>query len=271
MSDNPGYVKAAFKRQENLIALGGLCAAGAIFNPGFLLLAGALEVAYLWLLSANPRFQRVVNSERSRAGSLFDSQEKDRLLLRLPGAERERYLELARIRQKVYEAWQGRDVAAQGLLLPSVDKLDYLLDTFLRAQLGLSLMREHLLESNKDHLDQQLKAVEAEMRRDLPAQLKEAKARSLEILRQRVDRLGKLEDDVEVVRAQLDNIEHAIKLVSDQSISLSDPQQIAVQIDGAVSEVGQTERSIREVESFLEAAEAEGRSAAARAAQQEQA
>ena len=257
MADQPGYVKAAFKRQENLIALGGLCAAGALFNPGFLMLAGALEVAYLWVISTNQRFRRVVDSERGRAGALFDAKEKDRLLLRLPGAERERYLGLARIRQEVHDAWQSRDAVTQGLLLPSVDKLDYLLDTFLRAQLGLSLMRAHLAGSDQDSLARQVKSVEAEMRRELPDKLRDAKARSLDILRQRVARLAKLEEDMAVVRAQLDNIEHAVRLVSDQSISLSDPRQIAVQIEGAVAEVGQTERSIKEVESFLEAARQE--------------
>lgn len=264
MAEKPNYVAEAFKRQENIISLTGLCAAGVLFNPGFLFLAGALEVLYLWTISTNPRFQRVVDSEKNRSVSTFDAKEKDRMLLRLPGEERDRYLELARIRQKVYESVQTRDAVTQGLLQPSVGKLDYLLDTFLRAQITLTIMQEHLLDSNKDNLDRQVRAIEAELRRDLPAKLKDAKLKSLEILQQRTARLDKLETDMEILKTQLDNIENTVKLVGDQSISLSDPQQIAVQIDGAVTEVGETERSIKDVETFLGATQEDDKKDAAR-------
>ena len=173
MPDKPSYVGAAFRRAENIIGLGGLCVAGVLFNPGFLFLAGAAEIAYLWALGSNERFKRVVDSQTNRLRSLFDAKEKDRMLLRLPGEERDRYLELANIRQRVYESWQARDAVAQGLLQPSVDKLDYLLDTFLRAQMTLSLMREHLMESNRAQLERQVKSTEQELKHDLPESLKE--------------------------------------------------------------------------------------------------
>jgi hypothetical protein len=267
MADKPNYLEAAFKRPENLISLGGLCVAGVLFNPGFLLLAGAAELAYLWAVGGNPRFRRVVDSQSNRLRSLFDAKEKDRLLLRLPGEERDRYLELANIRQRVYEAWQSRDTVTQGLLQPSVDKLDYLLDTFLRAQITVSSMQEHLCDSDKGQLERQIRDTELDLKREMPDKLKDAKNRSLAIFRQRLARLGKLETDMEVLRTQLGNIEQTIKLVSDQSVSLSDPQQVAGQIDGAVAEVGDAERSLNEVESFLGSAqEADKKEDAAQAA-----
>ena len=269
MSETPGYIRAAFKRQENLISLAGLCTAGILFNPGFLFLAGALEVAYLWLVAGNPRFRRVVDSERNRSTSLIGAKEKDRILLRLPGEDRDRYLDLAQVRQKVYESWQTRDDASQVLLGPSVDKLDYLLDTFLRAELTLNAMREHLYDTNRDHLGRQVQSIEAELKRSLPEQLRGAKARSLDILKARLARVDKLEMDMEVLKTQLENIEHTIKLVSDQSISLSDPQQVTERIDGAVAEIGDTDRSIREVEAFLGASQETDKKDAA--AQQDQA
>jgi hypothetical protein len=271
MADKPSYVGAAFKRAENLIGLSGLCVAGVLFNPGFLFLAGAAEIAYLWLVGGNERFRRVVDSQSSRLRSLFDAKEKDRLLLRLPGEERDRYLELTNIRQRVYESWQSRDTVTQGLLQPSVDKLDYLLDTFLRAQITLSSMQEHLCDSNKSQLERQIKNTELELKRELPEALKEAKTRSLGIFRQRLARLAKLETDMEVLRTQLDNIEQTIKLVSDQSVSLSDPQQVAGQIDGAVAEVGDAERSLNEVENFLGTAQEQDKKDQAAQAAAEQA
>jgi hypothetical protein len=263
MPEKPSYLGAAFKRPENIIGMAGLCVAGVLFNPGFLFLAGAAELAYLWALVANPRFRRAVDSRSSALRRFFDAKEKDRLLLRLPGEERDRYLQLAGIRQRVYESWQGRDAVAQSLLQPSVDKLDYLLDTFLRAQITLSAMQEHLMDSDKSKLERQIRSTEAELKKDLAAKLREAKTRSLGIFTQRLTRLNKLEGDMEILRTQLENIEHTIKLVSDQSVSLSDPQAVAGQIDGAVAEVGEAERSLNEVESFLGAAREEDKKDAA--------
>ncbi|MBI5243879.1 MAG: hypothetical protein HY922_09405 [Elusimicrobia bacterium] len=252
MAEKTSYVKEAFKRQENLIALAGFAAAGALFNPGFLFLGGAIEVVYLWMVAGNPRFKRVVDSEKNRSSLLLGQNERVRMLSTLPEAERERYLALADIRQRVYDSWQSRDSVTQSLLQPSVDKLDYLLDTFLRAQLTLQRMREHLSGSDFGDLEKQAKMLETEIaQRRLPDKLTEVKSKNLEILKQRIARLKKLQEDIAVVRTQLDTLENAIRFVNDQTVSLSDPQQITNEIDRVASEVGATEKSIQDVESFL--------------------
>jgi hypothetical protein len=254
-----GYVRQAFKRQENLIALAGIAAAGFLFNPGFFLLGGALEVAYLWLVSTNPRFKRVVDSETNKSRLLFDQDERVRLLATLPESERERFEALTDIRQRVYDSWQSRDSVTQSLLQPSVDKLDYLLDTFLRAQITLQRMREHMAESGSENIEKQAKMLEAELAaRELPDKLREVKSKNLEILRQRAARLKKLQEDVDIVRTQIDTLENAIRFINDQSVSLTDPQQITDQIDRVAAEVGETEKSIKDVEVFLGAQQEAG-------------
>ncbi len=65
-ASNQGYVKEAFLMKPNLIGLG-VGAAAAVLLPftGPLLLGVlALEGAYLWSISRNPRFQRMVRSRR---------------------------------------------------------------------------------------------------------------------------------------------------------------------------------------------------------------
>ena len=60
------YVKDAFLMKPNLIGLGvGVVAAVTLPFTGPLLLGvAALEGAYLWSMSRNPRFQRTVRSRR---------------------------------------------------------------------------------------------------------------------------------------------------------------------------------------------------------------
>ena len=60
------YVKDAFLMKPNLIGLGvGVVAAVALpFSGPLLLGVAALEGVYLWSMSRNPRFQRMMRSRR---------------------------------------------------------------------------------------------------------------------------------------------------------------------------------------------------------------
>ena len=62
------YVKDAFLMPPNLLGLGaGVVAASVLPFTGPLLLGVAvLEGVYLWSVSNNPRFQRMVRSRRGR-------------------------------------------------------------------------------------------------------------------------------------------------------------------------------------------------------------
>jgi hypothetical protein len=67
MSDD-GYVKDAFLMKPNLIGLGaGIVAASLLpFGGAIILGVAAAEGLYLWSMSSNPRFQRMVRSRRGR-------------------------------------------------------------------------------------------------------------------------------------------------------------------------------------------------------------
>jgi len=60
------YVKDAFLMKPNLVGLGvGVVAAVALpFSGPLLLGVAAVEGVYLWSMSKNPRFQRLVRSRR---------------------------------------------------------------------------------------------------------------------------------------------------------------------------------------------------------------
>lgn len=251
MANEPNFVAEAFKRQENLISLAGFGAAGVLFNPGFLLLAGAMEIVYLWMVSTNPRFHRVILSEKNSVSQRIGEDKKLKLISALPSRDRERFNALAAIRNNVFSAWQSRDPVTQSILQPSVEKLDYLLEAFLRTQVTLNAMLEHLLASEKHKIQKQAQELKGEIAGKLPEKLRSLKSQNLDLLNQRLTRLDKLEEDMDVVRTQLDTIESAVKFIADQSVALSDPQEITSQIDRTVMEVGETEKSIQDVEFFM--------------------
>ena len=247
------YLKEAFKRQENVISLIGFGIAGAVFSSGFLLIGGALEISYLWLISSNPRFQRLVRAEKNQALSASTLNERDQLLKALPTADRVRYSSLLDVRQKVYDSWQARDEVTQNILQPNVEKLDYLLGMFLRAQVTSNRIKNHLTDSGRAQIEKQIHDLEMNMKIPMPDKLKEVKAKNIEILKQRVARLNKLQEDKDVVETQLSTLENAIRFMGDQSVALTDPRQISEQVDHLVNDVQETEKSISDVEVFLEA------------------
>ena len=60
------YVKDAFLMPPNLVGVGAGVVASLVFFPPLLLGLAAAEGLYLWSVSNNPRFQRMVRSRRGR-------------------------------------------------------------------------------------------------------------------------------------------------------------------------------------------------------------
>lgn len=250
MSKEPSFVKEAFKRQENVVSLAGFAVAGALFNPGFLLLGAALEIAYLWALSTNPRFQRTVRAGSAR---LIDETERQRIVNWLPERDRAVYRDLEDTCRRVHDGWLRRDSVSKSILQPSVEKLDYLLFTYVKTVYSLHQLQDYVDRSNRSLVEKELKMLEAQLAGEMPAKLRDATQKNVEILKQRVARLDKLKEEAAVMRAQIKTLDNAIRFVADQSMSTSDPHELNSQIDSVVLEAEQTERTVEDSEVFLQA------------------
>ena len=62
------YTKEAFLLKPNLVGIGAVLVGAAVlpFTGPILLAGAAMEGIYLWNMSRNPRFQRMVRSRRGR-------------------------------------------------------------------------------------------------------------------------------------------------------------------------------------------------------------
>ena len=62
------YTKEAFLLKPNLIGIGAVLVGAAVlpFTGPILLAGAAMEGIYLWNMSRNPRFQRMIRSRRGR-------------------------------------------------------------------------------------------------------------------------------------------------------------------------------------------------------------
>jgi hypothetical protein len=238
----------------NLFALAAGGAASLYLGEATPLLAAAGGSAvYLTLLSWLPSFRRRVrnNFDAQELGDIASPEEVVRLLQDLAPSQREHYAVLAALKQKILESYLalpgGRVMAAS-----SERRLDGLLTAFLRLVTTLNSYRKYLNATDRQSVEDELKALETEVEGEKNERLREVKARRVDILKKRVARFRQAEESREVVSHQLAGIEDVLRLTHEQAIVIRDPQVVQRQLEALTTEVEATEETVREMERFME-------------------
>lgn len=244
------YLSAAFWNQYNIITLSGVAAVG-LFVPGLWYLMMAGELLYLATVPSNERFQRMVRSEANRESLEQSTNRTKEMLSKLPQRDKRRYLALVEICEKIRAVAQTVDYSSRIIVEQDIDKLDYLLRNFLRMLTALNRQKGHLASVDKDEIKRDMRRLEKEMN-DASPRLKAIKKRNIEILKQRISRLDRVEEDQELIVANLDTIEATLKLIRDNVVSLNNPESISGQIDSVVVNMQENERLMESMSSFLD-------------------
>ena len=269
------YIKAAFNARPMGMVVApnwvGLAAFGllGLLNPGFWAIGAGLELAYLFLLSTNGRFQNYVNAVETRDEVEVSSAKVSDMLTRLLPHARERYDALER-RCRVILAQQhlGAD-AVQDLQLQG-QGLGRLLWIYLRLlasrQAFEGLLRESIRADGAASGGQPLERRTERLRRQLadppeePEDLRRSLTSQLEILQQRLDTQREAREKLTFLDAELTRIEEQVELLREQAVVSTDPAAVSQRIDEVAAELGGTSQWIRDqqalygqVEDVLEA------------------
>jgi hypothetical protein len=215
------YLKKAFWAGPSVPGLGrlpvnALAAAGfAILGfgePAFWLLGAGLEAAYLATVASHPRFQRLVDAQlRSRSSG--DAEEgRQELIRNLEPEARQRLALVEEKRRRILQL--ARESPGQDFELESQrDALDRMVWIYLKL-----LVARHALEASQRHAAEAgLKEKIAELERELgesdaaPA-LRESRAATLKILRQRAGNLERFEQTLQQIDSDLARIEAQVDL-----------------------------------------------------------
>jgi len=243
------YVKAAFHRQMPVTLLGGMpankmaLAAFAVLgiaNPGFWFLGAAAEVAYLGLLSSSSRFQRLVRGERLAERAHDRDDRVQAAFQKLGRHSQTRYRNLvSECRQILGLAVpEGGSDMLRGL---RTGRLNELLWLFMR----LLTSREQILNTQARVKRADLEENIASLRkRAEAAESKGALARSLwATLSIQVKRLENLENaaqNLAVVDAELERIEHQVRLLREESAVSAGPEVLSSRLDAISSSLTET-------------------------------
>ncbi len=250
-SEEPNYLAHAFKSQYNLIGLG--TALGFAVLSGTLLpiiVAAGIEMVVLPLVSGSGRFQRLVrartNEEADEQHAARQRMESSEMLQYMPEAERTRYRMLQALTNEIRQNYKGMDTSSQMLLEQLVEKLDFLLNFYLRMRYSLTRYHNYFNNTDPERIQERIAMLEHEMKSG-PERVQQIKARTRSVLEKRLDRYKKALENRDLIDAQTETVQEVLQLLRDQSYSMRDPRSITEQIDGLVSSAEETERGVKDM------------------------
>lgn len=251
------YIKAAFNARPlgmpvppNWIGIAAVGLLG-VLNPGVWFIGAGLELAYLFMLSTNKRFQKVVDGSEIAEQSQESREKLLRMFNQLSPPDQQRYRLLEKRCQSILEHQHPgtdalRDLQSQG------EGLGRLLWIYLRLlvsrQAFARLLREVIgAERAGESLDRRAARVEAQLREpDLSDELRKSLQGQLEILRQRMLTQQEAQEKLAFLDVELSRIEDQVELIREQAILSTDPAVVSSRIDRIAAELSGTNQWIRD-------------------------
>lgn len=251
---NVNFAREAFLAPINLtFLLAALVAAFVVsgadvaFNS-ILLFAAGIELLWLGYAPRDPRFQRVIRSRVAAEKAKGPTQKET--FNSLTRQSQRRYGRLRQLQKEIQSNYERLTSASQGLVASHLNKLDSLITSYLSLLYGRERYEEAMQETTQAEITAAIAALKLDMEDDVP-RVRAIKERRLKILVNRLDRIQKGRENVEIIDAQLETIEDVTKYVHEQSLTLRNPEDVTMQLDMLLSEVEQTEQSVHEIEEVL--------------------
>lgn len=210
-----------------------------------LLFTAAAELLILGVVPRNERFRRLVRSQKIEEHRKPPSQKE--VFRTLSRTSQRRYARLRKLRGDIEANYRELSYASQGLLDSHLAKLDGLLDSYL----NLMLQKERSETTAQTRTEGEIERAIADLQTDMADdadRVKSIKERRLRILEQRLVRVRKGRENLDVIQAQLETIEDTVKYIHEQSWTLQNPDEITFQLDTLLDEVEETQSSVQEIE-----------------------
>jgi hypothetical protein len=252
---NINYTKEAFLHPWNLAFLIGAMVVSfsvSLFLSGaswpfetILLFATAIELLFLGIVPRQDRFRRAIRSQQAAEHAKPPSQKE--IFQHLSKQSQRRYARLRKLGRDIQSNYQKLSYASQGMLDSHLKKINGLLDSYLNLLYQEERYEYSSHASSEGEVVGAIQALRTDMADD-SAKVRSIKERRLRILEQRLGRFKKGQENVEIIRAQLETIEDVVKYIHEQSLTLSNPEEITFQLDTLLTEVEETQLAIEEIE-----------------------
>lgn len=253
-------VKEAFLERVNLAVLVGaalpLFAQPAAHPPAFYpaVLAGLAGLEACWLLWAPflPAYQARMLRKRWQRALVERERERKRLAQSLTPELNTRYQEVRRLYDDIRQGARDSGAVANELLAEELDKLDALLDAFLRMLSTWLRYRRYLNRTDENAIVKDLAHLRGKLERTQDPDTQRIIRQNLEILEKRLERIEAIQKGYLNLQAQLEVVEDTFQLINDQMVSLRTPDALGVDLGQIVSGVEMTESVLQETNALIE-------------------
>jgi hypothetical protein len=260
MPSKPGffdYIKAAFNARPlgmfvapNWIGLGAFGLLGATIDPGFWVLGAGLELGYLFLLSTNARFQRLVAALPLAEATAGWNQRIQALIGRLDQNDRRLYDLFAQRCRSIIDLQVPAAGATEvpGGLEAQADSLGRLSWMFLRLLVARRTIQHVIGDSGDDtELRKRLSTLEKQRAgAGVSEELRRSLSGQIEILTQRLEQRSDAGHKLAFIDAELDRIQQQVELIREQAALSTDPELLSQRIDEITATLGTTGQWIRD-------------------------
>lgn len=251
-ADSINYTREAFFHPMNLgfLFLAGLTAFFlndvGVMAPFILSVAVGMEMVYLGTVPRTGFFQKLV--QRRAVQKANQARDERDLFYGLDMKSQKRFLVMKTISDRIRENFEKFPSTSQGLANNIRTKIQGLLTNYLLVLDSTMRFNQYVTQTREQHLLDEIREEEAEFKSATSDKLKDIKRRRLGILKKRLERLKGAREKLQICESQLETIEDAIRYIYEQSLTMSDPEEIGLHLDTLLTDVEETVTIIEELE-----------------------
>jgi len=205
-----------------------------------------VELMYLGIVPRLPRFRKSVKLRKLRERN--PAAEEKSTFQELDQKSQKRFLVLKHLAKLIKENFDKLPYSSQGLLENIRKKIQELISNYLtlldlhkRYQLYMNTSVEETLIREVQEEEQKMQNLESD-------RLKRTKARRVSILKKRLKKFDIAKEKYLICETHLETIEDAIRYIYEQSMTMSNPEEIGFQLDNLLEEVEETSQLIDDLD-----------------------
>lgn len=246
------YTREAFLHPVNMgfllvatISAFALSDVGLISNV-ILSMAFGTELMYLGIVPRLPRFRKNIKLSKLRERNA-ENEEKN-VFQELDQKSKKRFLVLKHLTKLIKENFDKLPYSSQGLLENIRNKINELVSNYLTLLDLHKRYRLYMDTSVEESLKQEVKNEEEKIDTLKSERLKKTRQRRIAILKKRIKKFEIAKEKYLICETHLETIEDAIRYIYEQSMTMSNPEEIGFQLDNLLEEVEETSQLIDDLD-----------------------
>lgn len=251
-SGRPNYLKAAFFNVYNLSLLGGAAIASVLTaDPLIFVAAAAGEALWLTFGPEIKRFQRAVRAADQEGRDREDRERVEALMKELPERDWQRAKALDELRHEIQRDMQNNPSFQAILLQSELDKLSQLQISFVKLATGCQRAETYLGQVDTRELERQMQAQNRLAENATDESVKELAQKNATVLEKRLATIKDIQAFLARARGQMTLIENTVRLLRDQALTMTSPDQLTEQLNDLLTGVDAVAQSSKDAEAMI--------------------